>query len=576
MTTSEFARAYGVVRTRISQLRGQNLLPPTTEGSSPGQAQWDTGEVFRFLAQQRRDENNPALRLSLLRPRAGVTWSCSRGQIITVDTPRDSWSPASGPVSVHATTYTANALITGCTAAVHLLVVLGPHSPLTLEASVRGPERDGSVLELVLSQLHPDRFWADHHNSGPGQRVAVVVPQTWPSEEGLRQPYPRQGPSAFVLDVFRGEGVDAETLARRPLFDVTDVAATLGHQLPWWPQGHLTADIVTAWEPGTEPVTVTVPPYAAQQYDILRWTERAAAGFGDDADDVRSLGRQLWQTRTSGPRDYMSAAQPDAPEGWIKAVRWKLDAVDHDWLARTNMMSGADAVLDSPATPRHIAQSIVSYCGDPAVFSPVLLRLDGLPEQLQQAITDSVDTEPIPAEASWRLFSLQQVLAEAGATTAVKGARWRMRPAPTENRPPARREPDVLFAYDADGNHWAALHPPREVPSELGTAEDILARGVHLWVIPAEQDRTAYLLTTDEGILIPLPAEPRDARNAAYWLTRVALGQPSHYGPAGPLRLDHPLPDLLGHTAATKIAAPIPWSTVVDLATRFKDLRFGT
>ncbi|WNV84721.1 hypothetical protein [Umezawaea sp. Da 62-37] len=568
MSAKEFAAAYGVGLPRLSQLNTQGVLPAAIAPAQKGPARWDRDVVFRFLAQQRRDEDRPGLRLPLLLPRAGVTWRLDRRRTITAVTGTTT-NRDDTPVSVHVMTYRPDTAIAGHDAVVHLLTVLAPHSPAALSSWTSAVQEAAPVVELVLRQLHPDEFWADSDtDASMPTRAALVVLDTRARYDNLR-PYDPYTARVFTTEVFPAEGIDSEQLSRISDIAVSDITATLGHDLPLWPLGHVTADLVAAWRPKADPVTVTVPPFAAREHKILRWTERAADGFGADADDVRELGADLWRTRIGSLREHADMAHrhtQSLPLGWTPAVRWNLAATDIDRGVRRNIMAGADAVLGSPATPRHVAQAIVSYLGDPAVFTPLALPVRQLPSELTQALEDSVSTEPIPAAGSWRLFALQQLLAEQGVDPdAVRGARWRTRPRRPEGRPEPHREPDVLFGQDVHDVTWVALHPPRDVPADLAIAEQIRDRGVQLWIAPDGGGNAAYLLLTDDGLLVPLPVSPVPATRSAWWLAHVALGVSLPYGPGGLFPQQHALVDLIGHATDTRAATMIPWSLVVDL-----------
>lgn len=177
-------------------------------------------------------------------------------------------------------------------------------------------------------------------------------------------------------------------------------------------------------------------------------------------------------------------------------------------------------------------------------------------------MADASAPEPLPAVGSWRLFDLHQVLSELTVDSGrIGGARWRIEPA----GPQRRVEPHLLTGEDVAGCRWSAWRPPRDLPEELATPERLRDQGVALWVVTAGPEHgVAYLLGTDDGMLVPLGALSGDANSAAWWLTQIVHGAVLPYGPGGRSQSrDQPLVRAL---ALARQGAAIPWTRVLGLA----------
>lgn len=560
--TKGFAALYGVSESRIRQLRGAGALPPTLNGADERAASWDRDVVVRFLAEHRRDEDNRALRIPLLLPRSGVTWRLDRRRTINAET-RGLWaSGAAAVVSAHVMTYRADQLIARCEATAHVVTVLAPHGPTVLATA----SADTTVLEALLTQLHPDRPWTDNDKFARPQRIAVAVLATLGHGDSGSWPLDENDARVHVFEVSEDSGVPMFEPWTRRWPSGSDVAATLGHPLPLWPHGHATAENVAAWVPHPdrpEPVVVEVPPFAADAHLVLRWTERAAPLYGPVGDHVRDMGVAMWQTRTN--RLQPTGQEPALPPGWVPAVRWSLPEPQGPVV---DPMAGVDAVLSDPTAPRNIARLVRGYFGDPATFGVLTLCTDTLPPELRQALDDSIiaGPEPEPVRASWRLFTLQQALAEKAVAAGVRGGCWALRPEPHYQLVEEHPEPDLLRGDDVEGIPRLAMHAPRDLPTELedGAIHD---RAVTLWIVRGEaKGAAAFLLQTDDGLLTPLPVDFRQgAQSSGWWLARVAADLPPLFGPGGTLPADAPLVDVV-RNAIDHPASAIPWSRVVSLA----------
>lgn len=561
--TKSFAVLYGVSESRIRQLRGEGVLPPTLNGPDERAASWDRDVVVRFLAEQRRDEDNRTLRIPLLLPRSGVTWRLDGRRTINAETQGLWASDASTVASAHVMTYRADQLIGGCEATAHLVTVLAPHGPTVLAAA----SGESTVLEALLTQLHPDRPWADGDQSARPHRIAVAVLATFGYGDAGSWPLDKNDARVHVLEISEDSGLPTFEPWTRRLPSGSDIAATLGHPLPLWPHGHATAENVVAWVPHPqrpEPVVVEVPPFAADAHLVLRWTERAAPRYGPVGDHVRDMGIAMWQTQTN--RLQPTRQGPVLPPGWVPAVRWSLPEPQGPVV---DPMAGVDAVLSDPTAPRNIARLVSGYFGDPATFDVLTLRTDTLPAELRQALDDSIIAGPAaePVHASWRLFNLQQALAEHTVDPkGVRGGCWALRPEPHYQLIDEQPEPDLLRGKDLDGIPHLAMHAPRDLPTELadGTIND---RAVTLWIVRGATEGTAaFLLQTDDGLLTPLPVDFRQgAQSSAWWLARVARDLPPLFGPGGRLPESEPLVDVV-RNAIDHPASAIPWSRVVSLA----------
>lgn len=558
--TKGFAALYGVSESRIRQLRGEGVLPPTLNGPDERAASWDRDVVVRFLAEQRRDEDNRALRIPLLLPRSGVTWRLDGRRTINAET-KGPWASDTPTVaSAHVMTYRTDQLIGGCEATAHLVTVLAPLGPSVLGTA----SGESTVLEVMLTQLHPDRPWGDGDKFARPHRIAVAVLSTFGHGDAGSWPLDKNYAHVDVLEISEDSGPPTFEPWTRRLPSGSDVAATLGHPLPLWPHGHATAENVAAWVPHPqrpEPVVVEVPPFAADAHLVLRWTERAAPLYGPVGDHVRDMGIAMWQTQTN--RLQLTDEEPALPRGWVPAVRWSLPEPQGPVV---DPMAGVDAVLSDPTAPRNIARLVRGYFGDPATFGVLTLRTDTLTPELRQALDDSITAGPAPERASWRLFTLQQALAENAVAAGVRGGCWALRPEPHYQLIDEQPEPDLLRGNDVDGIPRVAMHAPRDLPTELADGA-IHDRAVALWIVRGEAKGTAaFLVQTDDGMLTPLPVDFRQgAQNSAWWLARVAADLPPLFGPGGTLPAGAPLVDVV-RNAIDHPASAIPWSRVVSLA----------
>lgn len=555
VTAKDFAAAYGVNVSRISQLRTEGVLPPTLGEPGERTLRWDRREVVRFLARQRRDEDNPTLQLPLTLPRAGVRWHLTRRATHTLVAA----SYSSAPVAVHVMTYRADTRITGCAATIQLATVLAPHSTQEL----RNRAGADSTLVQLWERLHPDRPWQDRHSHTP-ERITLLVLDTRDRLQDEAILYDPIYARLHVAETATGAGLPTLEPADPTLVTGGDVAAVLSHPLPLWPHGHATADTVASWTPDgdhTAPVEVAVPPFAEEAHKVLRWTQRAASRYGEAARDVQALGVEMWRTRISPVRD--ATAGIALPAGWMPAVRWPLPPPTKP---DGNMMIGADEVLADPDAPRNIATSVNRFLGDPVGFATVTIQRYSLPDDLRQALSDSVAASPLPVRASWRLFTLQQTLAELAVDPdTVRGTRWLTRPARPDLRPEQHTEPDLVCGVDPDGATYLAVRPPRDLPADL-TDGAICDRGVQLWIVSGTAPNSAlFLLLTDDGILVPLPVSAHGgAAGAAWWLASAVTGRILPYGPGSRLPVDQPIVDVVEHALAQPWAS-IEWSRVVRL-----------
>ncbi|WP_172803218.1 hypothetical protein [Alloactinosynnema sp. L-07] len=112
------------------------------------------------------------------------------------------------------------------------------------------------------------------------------------------------------------------------------------------------------------------------------------------------------------------------------------------------------------------------------------MRTDTLPPELRQALDDSISAgpEPEPVRASWRLFTLQQALAENAVAAGVRGGCWALRPEPHYQLIEEHHEPDLLRGDDVDDILRLARHAQRDLPAELANGA-IHDRAVTLWIV---------------------------------------------------------------------------------------------
>ncbi|MFF3159882.1 hypothetical protein, partial [Streptomyces sp. NPDC057910] len=277
--------------------------------------------------------------------------------------------------------------------------------------------------------------------------------------------------------------------------EMKDLAAAIGHRLPWWPRGCATPPLVAAWEPGTQ-LTETVPPPLA---DADAFRRRCAATAdqldGDLAASVRELGNARWGQASNPWRPGYTpdrGALPDECDDtvWQVAVRFDLSHERPAW--HGDFWQGLEWLMEHAPSPR-LARDARRIFGDPDSAATVLLDTAQLPDAVTPYLTTAVT--PATASGNYRAQCVVDTLdAHPGGATGARLGTW-----------PALAGP--AWCATAPGTALIAFHVPRSVPApgpETGgfleavllrtaTVEDHYAPGLAITLVVTDRDHLVVL-----------------------------------------------------------------------------------
>lgn len=392
--------------------------------------------------------------------------------------------------------------------------------------------REASVL--MLTPTWPTTVWTLLPNLGPLVGAALTS-QRWDVELSAIErlvvviaiaddgSYGRLAPTHLMTYQVSADGIrearnllaaveaqttsspDKRLLATRAEVPARHVAASLGHPVPWWPQGTATSSTCPRWSPG-HPLTVTVPAGEAGRLEAAQWLQqpgiiRPRNPFNDqlthpaESPDVSLDDQALRLASLALPSASLMDLQPpmensDLPEG--------LEVAAH--IARPAPITGIDASIDpwplldsllddDNGVPPHIADELYAFFGDPRYAPLASLELTSLPDLWAE------------------LFRQQSVYA---LTTPTRSERWRrLRTANPEGqavtfgplKSPAMITDSTLTWLPPTGNQSNGPDAPanalprhEDMPHEVLLARESVRGWIRGWV------------RTLNGRLIPLPA----------------------------------------------------------------------
>lgn len=241
------------------------------------------------------------------------------------------------PIDVHVARYAADGAH-GRGPSVWLATVLAPSdSAILLGWPLGWPH--GSPLQHLVDELLAG-IEPHHFDDGTPMGTLVLLPT------GTDDLYTTRAGLVRLVDLYRsvtGRQDPAEERVHRRLRqlpvhadEIRDIAAAIGHRLPWWPTGCATPALATAWEPGTQ-MTEPIPPPLAEADTFRRRCEAAAADLdGDLAVSVRELGNCRWGSASDSWRpgyasDLGVLPKDCDPAVWQVAVRFSLGPERHSW-----------------------------------------------------------------------------------------------------------------------------------------------------------------------------------------------------------------------------------------------------
>lgn len=289
--------------------------------------------------------------------------------------------------------------------------------------------------------------------------------------------------------------------------DPQNLAAIVGHRLPFWWPGYASGAAVAMWIPepanAPTPVFVGVPPVAASR---ARMRQQLRLVVDEIASGVRTA-----------PADVPAQLSGLGNAAWDQAVRWYRQPSQHPWVDAVRRVMPSheepDPVL-SPVPPEtdifeglawlvaqddldpELARSLTDFYGFPESIVTATVDLAALPARLAAVIEASIRPVKAPTE-NWMRRALAPSASAKDLTWIVDGDH--------------RRRPVIVD----DGE--LRFHVPRTLPDGF-TPETL-----HL-VARGEPNRSVMAFGVDRrGLAIPLPVVKSGWDRVAQCLAAVAL-----------------------------------------------------
>ncbi|RCH65472.1 hypothetical protein DT019_27110 [Streptomyces sp. SDr-06] len=498
-TSADIARLTGLSRGRITQLRSADpavaLPAPDAEDRTAERPLWYGKTVARWCAATGR--RLPARTASWLLPGPDGP-RLQRTAHRTVPLRQDPGADADErrpPIDVHLASYTTPS---PSGPSVWLATVMAPGESSRLWGwPPRWPH--GSPLHHLVHEaldgLEVRRF-------ARGALLGTLV--VLPTEEDSH--FSRPG-LVRLLDLYRSDAqpdaCDNDRLHRRlrqfpvQAEEMKDLAAALGHRLPWWPAGCATPTLAVAWDPDVQLTEPIPPPLAEADAFRRRCAATADQLDGELATSVRALGDAHWNQASRPWRPGYAGGRATLPadcdpDVWQLAVHSGLPAElpgQHG-----DFFPALDWLMEH-APSRRLARDAHRIFGDPDSARTVLLNTAELPEPVAALLTETVtEAEPSSSYRAERVLDELEVHPD-GAAHARLGT-W-----------PASAGP--AWCATAAGTALLAVHVPRRVPTpgpaEAGAflgavALRTVTYGDSYGLAPA-----VVLVTTDQDRLVILP-----------------------------------------------------------------------
>lgn len=490
LSLTDLAALMGVSGSRLTQLRAR--MPDPDGGGSDARPRWLRETAARWLASEGRrlppesaswllpGPDGPHLRRrGPYRPPIRLQRRSSHYEEVTGQAPH--------AIGVHVAEYGDGP---------RRLWLVTPAAPATAyDLTPRGGDDDlwehASPLGDLIAQLTEGE--APRHREEGGRSLLgtiVILPTArGTGSVGLRdEPDPAD---LRIVDVFdgweRGEEKDGELtrqMGQLRLDSAEDLAAALGHRLPYWPSGCNSLDLIAAYDPvAGKPVACAVPPPAEHAWAFLQLCKASAAAVGRESEvgaGLEALGGAYWGIYARDGAAYgFSNALPDGfdPEVWASAVRFELAAEPVEETG--DFEPGLVWTQASADAPARLADLAFAYFRDPqsagiAVLDPALL-----PAAAAKALGGPVERE----HTGHRPRRARAVLEELAAHPRVLLDTW-----PTGAVP----------AWRASGGGLVAVHVPNASLATTGEPLELVVTS------DAKRKAVGILVTTaDEVALLP-------------------------------------------------------------------------
>ncbi|MFD4475871.1 hypothetical protein ACFWPU_07120 [Streptomyces sp. NPDC058471] len=502
-SSADIARLTGLSKGRITQLRSPEtagtatLLPtPDAEDSTQERPLWRGSTVARWCASSGR-RLPPHMASWMLPGPDGPHLEHSEQRTVQLrQEPNVDADMRRPPIDVHVASYRPTDG-PGSGPSVWLATVMAPGESARLLGWPPAWRR-GSPLQDLVHQLLASLD--THHNAQSALLGTLVI---LPTE--AEPSYSSYAGLVRVLDLYRSDktGADelkdlADRMRQRPAHadEFTDLAAAIGHRLPWWPAGCATPPLVTAWQPGTQ-LTETIPPPLAEADSFRRRCAATADQLGGDlAASVRELGDSRWGQASDswrpGAVPDVSALPKECDETvWQVPVRFTLARERHAY--NGDFWQGLNWLMEHAPSQR-LARDAHRIFGDPDSARTVMIDTAQLPACAAHHLTQAV--KPAEAGGSYRARLVLDALdAQSLCATGARLGTW-----PTQAGP-------AWCATDPDTS-LIALHVPRALPAPGTDAgaplETVVLRTVstqgHYGPAPA-----IALVVTDQDRLMILP-----------------------------------------------------------------------
>ncbi|MCX4673620.1 hypothetical protein OG453_44500 [Streptomyces sp. NBC_01381] len=517
-SSADIARMTGLSKGRITQLRSPGTagtatpLPvPDAEDSTEERPLWRGRTVARWCAASGR--RLPVHVASWLLPGPDGPHLEHSGQrtVQLCQEPGVDADMRRAPVDVHVASYTPHGG-PGSGPSLWLATVMAPgESARLLGWPPAWPY--GSPLQHLVHELLAG---LDPYEEAQGALLGTLV--ILPTE--AEPSFSSYAGLVRLLDLHRSDTTGADEL--KDLVDrmrqvpagadeFNDIAAAIGHRLPWWPAGCATPPLVTAWRPGIQ-LTEPLPPPLAEADAFRRRCEASADRLtGDLAASVRELGDSRWGQASDawrpGALPDRTALPADCDESvWQVPVRFTLAPEQHAY--NGDFWQGLRWLMEHAPSQR-LARDAHRIFGDPDSARTVVIDTAQLPACAAPRLTEAV--KAAPASGSYRAQLVLDALDAhpLGAAGAVLGT-W-----------PAFAGPG--WCATAPGTSLVALHVPRALPA-FDTTMGAPLETVMLRTVKSDgrygPAPVIALVVTDQDQLVVLP-ECGDAADLAAAIEHV-------------------------------------------------------
>ncbi|WP_225731042.1 MULTISPECIES: hypothetical protein [unclassified Nocardia] len=476
-------------RSMLARLRTDDpeFPEPVPALSRPRRPRWWREQILRWLVKRGRAPEAALPAFEVIDPSGPVAQRWQRTDWRFADLPT-----ARGTTKVHVTRY----------------LPLDDADPRVVSLCV--PVDDPGYPALDGRNLTPALLATLGYRDGQRGAVAWIQPHDWSQYD--------HG------DLFGAELPDDPSLSvRTELLDGAIVAQLLGHPLPYWERGAVSAADAAAWAPGRAPAFDASPPglrgarqlrlQCREVIDQIALGQRPAPA--EIADELAQLGNTMWDT-VLGEFNWQYKPDPTPLAGWVMPINPpRTSLVESAPLlphqpGHVDLYHALEWLIDQPDLPEGMAAAATGYYGYPNSIDVLTLDLTGLPVPLRAAIDRNL--VPIEARPTW----LHKALTPAPDEETGTPMGWKADP--DRQAHPALTTGDLL-----------RYHVPRAA-FPLGTPA-----GVHLIAQgPADQRHLAGFLVDRLGELSPLPLNPapHSAEATAAELAAIALGitEPLHLG----------------------------------------------